>query len=121
LLLIPPYGIEGAAVASLCSFLLGVLILFHYTKKFVKFTTPVLSLFKTLIGGVLTLLLILGLKFAIVLPPWPEAFAVVIPSLLFYGVWILATKAITKDDLELIARIVPMPRWLVKVARRFVR
>jgi stage V sporulation protein B len=120
LLLIPPYGIEGAAVASLCSFLLGVLILFYYAKKFVRFTTPVLSLFKTLIGGVLTLLLIFGLKFAIVLPPWPEAFAVVIPSLLFYGVWILATKAITKDDLRLIARIVPMPGWLVRAAGRFV-
>jgi len=121
LLLIPPYGIEGAAVATLCSFLLGVLILFYYAKKFVELTTPASSLFKTLIGGVLTLLLMFGLKFAIDLPPWPEAFAVMMPSLAFYGVWILATKAVTKDDLRLIARIVPMPGWLVRAAGRFVR
>jgi len=44
----------------------------------------------------------------------------VIPSLLFYGVWVLATKAITKDDLRLIARIVPMPGWLVKAAGNFI-
>lgn len=43
-----------------------------------------------------------------------------IPSLVFYGVWIFVTIAITKDDLRLIARIVPMPRWLVRAAGRFV-
>ncbi len=56
----------------------------------------------------------------LVLPLWREAFAVMIPSLLFYGVWILATKAITKEDLRLIARIVPMPRWLAKAAEKIV-
>jgi len=69
---------------------------------------------------VLTLLLIFGLKSILVLPPWPEAFAVVIPGLLFYGVWILATKAITREDLGLIARIVPMPKWLVKAAGKII-
>lgn len=56
----------------------------------------------------------------LVLPLWREAFAVMIPSLLFYGVWILATKAVTKDDLRLVVRIVPMPKWLVRAAGRFV-
>ncbi|MBA7640836.1 hypothetical protein ES703_48507 [subsurface metagenome] len=56
----------------------------------------------------------------LVLPLWREAFAVMIPSFVFYGVWVLATKAITKDDLRLIARIVPMPGWLVRAAGRFV-
>jgi len=121
LLLIPPYGIEGAAIATLCSFLLGVFILFYYAKKFVEFTTPTSSLFKTLVGGMFTLLLIFSLKFVIILPPWPEAFAVMVPSLLFYGAWILVTKAITKDDLKLIARIIPIPGWLVRAAGRFVR
>ena len=94
--------------------------MFYYARKLVKFTVPASSLLKTLVGGVLTLLLIFGLKSILVLPPWPEAFAVVIPSLVFYGVWILATKAITKDDLRLVAWIVPMPRWLVRAAGRFV-
>jgi len=121
LLLIPPYGIEGAAVATLFSYLLGFVLLFYYSRKFVKFTVSASSLLKTLAGGVLTLFFIFGLKSVLLLPPWPEAFAVMIPSLVFYGVWILATKAITKDDLKLVARIVPMPKWLVKIARKFVR
>jgi len=40
---------------------------------------------------------------------------------LFYVVWVLATKAITRDDLKLIAQIVPMPKWLVKAAGRLAR
>jgi O-antigen/teichoic acid export membrane protein len=120
LALIPRYGIEGAAVATFAAHLLGLILLLYYTRKFVKFTVPSLPLFKTIVGGVLTLLLIFGLKSILVLPPWPKAFVVMIPSLLFYGIWILATKAITKDDLRLIARIVPMPRWLVKAAGKLV-
>jgi len=121
LLLIPAYGIEGAAIATLSAYTLGLVLMFYYARKLVKFTVPASPLLKTLAVGLLTLLLIFGLKSILVLPPWPEAFAVMIPGLVFYGVWILVTKAITKDDLKLIARIVLMPSWLVKVARRFVR
>ena len=120
LLLIPAYGIEGAAIATFSAYMLGLVLMFYYARKLVKFTAPTSSLLKTLAGGLLTLLLILGLKSILVLPPWPEAFAVMIPSLAFYGAWILVTKAVTKDDLELIARIVPMPGWLVRVAGRFI-
>jgi len=121
LLLIPSYGIEGAATAFFASYALGSLLLFYFVRKFLRFTMPILPLFKTVVGGVLTLLLIFGLKFLLPLSPWPEAFAVMIPSLLFYGVWILATGAITKDDLRLIARIVPMPKWLVKLISKLVK
>jgi O-antigen/teichoic acid export membrane protein len=120
LLLIPTYGIEGAAVATLSAHLLGLALLFYYTRKFIRFTVPVMPLLKTLVGGTLTLFLIFGLKSIIVLPPWPEAFAVLIPGLSFYGIWLLTTKAITKDDLRLISRIVPMPRWLARLAGRFI-
>jgi O-antigen/teichoic acid export membrane protein len=120
LALIPSYGIEGAAVATFVAQLLGLALLFYYARKFVRFTMPSSSLLKTAIGGVLTLLLIFGLKSILALPPWPEAFVVMISGLLFYGAWILATKAITKDDLRLIARIVPMPGWLVRAARRVI-
>lgn len=121
LLLIPTYGIEGAAIATLSAYTLGLVLMFYYARKLIRFTVPASPLLKTLVGGVLTLLLIFGLKSALVLPPWPEAFAVVIPSLAFYGIWILATKAVTKDDMRLIARIVPMPKWLVRAAGRFVK
>jgi O-antigen/teichoic acid export membrane protein len=120
LALIPRYGIEGAAVATLMSFTIGLTLMFYYTRKFIRYTIPSSPLLKTAVGGVLTLLLIFGLKFVLVLPTWPKAFAVMIPSLLFYAVWILVSKAITRDDLKLIARIVPMPGWLVKIAEKLV-
>ncbi len=121
LVLIPAYGIEGAAAATLISFLLGMGLIFYYARKFIEFTVPSSSLLKTTIGGALTLLLIFGLKYVVVLPPWPEAFAVMVPSLLFYGTWILMTKAITKDDLKLIKEIVPIPGWLARIAGRLVK
>jgi O-antigen/teichoic acid export membrane protein len=121
LLLIPPYGIEGAAIATLSACTLGLVLMFYYARKFVGSTVPASPLLKTVIGGALTLLLIFGLKFILVLPPWPETFAVMILGLLFYGVWILATKAITRDDLRLIKNIVPMPKWLIRVAGKFIK
>lgn len=120
LLLIPAYGIEGAAIATFSAYTLGLVLMFYYARKLVKFTVPISPLLKTMAGGVLTLLLIFGLKSLLVLPPWPEAFAVMIPSLVFYGAWILLTKAVTKDDMRFIAQIVPMPGWLVRAAGRFV-
>jgi O-antigen/teichoic acid export membrane protein len=120
LILIPPYGIEGAAIATFVSYLLGMVLMFYYSKEFMKFTALSSPLLKTACGGLLTLLLILGLKSIIELNPWPEAFVVMIPSLVFYGAWILVTKAVTRDDLRLIARIVPTPGWLVRAARKLV-
>ncbi|HID60611.1 MAG TPA: flippase [Hadesarchaea archaeon] len=121
LLLIPPYGIAGAATATLGAYLLGSILLFYYAKKHVKLTLPASPLLKTAIGAVLTLLLIFDLKSILVLHPLPEAFVVGIPGLLFYGWWILATKAVTKDELRLVARIIPMPKWLLKVASKIIK
>ncbi|MGC8816323.1 MAG: flippase [Candidatus Hadarchaeum sp.] len=118
--LIPLYGIEGAAATTLVSYVLGTGLLFYYSKRIMRFTAPASSLAKTILGGILTLFLIFGLKSVIELSPWVEAFVVIVPSLVFYIVWILATKAVTREDLELIARIVPMPRWLVRAAGKVV-
>ena len=120
LALIPLYGIEGAAVTTLASYVLGTVLLFYYSKRIIRFTAPASSLVKTILGGILTLLLILGLKSIIELSPWVEAFVVIVPSLVFYAVWILATRAVTREDLRLIARIVPMPGWLVRAAGKVV-
>lgn len=120
LLLIPTYGIEGAAAASLGAYLLGYILLSYYARKSVKFTVPISLLIKIAVGAVLTLIFIFGLKSVLVMSPLPEAFIVGISSFLFYGGWILATKAVTKDDLKLIAKIVPLPKRLVKFANRLL-
>lgn len=121
LLLVPAYGIQGAAIALASTLMFGFLLLSYYVKKLTTFTVPILSLIKMLVGAVLTLILIFFLKSILVLPVWPEAFAVMIPSFVFYGMWILTTKAITRDDLRLIAQVVPMPKWLVRFASKIVK
>lgn len=121
LLLIPQFGIEGASIATLGTYILGFVLLFYYAKKLVRFTVPASPLVKTAIGGALTLLFIFGLKSIIVLPPLSEVFVIGIPSIVYYGMWVLATKAVTKDDLRLIARIIPIPKWLVKIASKFIK
>jgi len=121
LLLIPTFGVNGAAAAVFLSYALGLAMMLYYTRKFIKFTVPFGPLLKMAVGAVLTLLIIFGLKTALVLPPWPETVAVMMPSLLFYGAWVIATKAITRSDLGLINRIVPMPKWLVRAIEKLVR
>ena len=121
LALVGPCGIEGVAMATLGAWFLGLVLFFYYSRKFIKFGMPYLSILKTAVGGVLTLLLIFDLKSILTLPPWPEAFVVVILGMLFYVAWILATKAITKDDLRLITRIVSMPRRLAKLIEKLGR
>lgn len=106
LLLIPPYGIEGAAAASLLSYIIGSTLMLYFTRKFVRFVLPSSSILKALIGGGLTLLIIFVLKFMFVLPPLPETIIVLVPSLLFYAGWIFATRAITVGDLKVLKKSV---------------
>ncbi|MEM2618741.1 MAG: flippase [Candidatus Hadarchaeales archaeon] len=120
LLLIPIYGIEGAAIATFFSHLLGLGLLLYYTREIMGLTPPALSLLKTAVGGILTLFLVFGLKSFLVMSAWLEAFVVMMLSLAFYAIWILTTKAVSRNDLVLIKRITPMPKWLLRAVGRFV-
>lgn len=121
LLLVPPYGAGGAAIATGLSFLVAFVLSFYYVRKVIKFPVPVLAILKTLAGGGLTLLMIWGLKSVVPLPPWPALFAVMIPSLLFYVVWICRTGVIKRGELDLFGRVIPAPARLLKVLRKLLR
>jgi Na+-driven multidrug efflux pump len=122
LILIPPYRIAGAAMATLISQFVGLLILLYLTGKFVKFTVPVSSIFKTIAAGLLTLLFIVGLKSLVVLDPWwLRAIVVAVPSLLLYVGIILVTRAFNRDDLELLGSTMPVPKKLIEAAKRLTK
>ena len=75
-----------------------------------------------LAAGLLTLLLVLGLKSVIVLSPWWLEFLVVVPpSLLLYTGLILATRAIRRKDVELLMGVAPIPKRLARIIERIVR
>ncbi|MDI6820365.1 MAG: flippase [Candidatus Hodarchaeaceae archaeon] len=121
LLLIPHYGIEGAAAATFASTLIGFFLMLYFALKLVKFTLPAALLLKTISGGLLTLLLIFGLKSIIVLSPWLELLIVMMPSLLFYAMWVLVTRGLTIGDLELIKEVAPPLKRLIDVAKKLAR
>jgi O-antigen/teichoic acid export membrane protein len=125
LLMVPIYGIEGAAVTTIITYLIGFFLMLYFARKFIRFTLPSSSLLKALTGGLITLLFIFDLKSIIksiiLLSPWLELFVVMIPSLLFYLVWILATRALTKDDLRLVGEVIPLTKRFAGIARRFTK
>ena len=110
LLLIPRFGAAGAALTTLLSTVLGVLLLLRYSHSTLRLSLKPGSLLKIVTGGILTLLLISGLKWVLRLPPWPEAFVVLVPSFLLYGLWLLHTSSLTKEELELLFRMLSLPR-----------
>lgn len=122
LILIPPYGIEGAAVATFISSLVGLLVMVYLVRQFIKFTLPTSAILKTLAAGAGMLFFIFVLKQAIVLYPWWLEFIVVaISGVLCYLALIIAMKAIRKQDLILLKKVLPIPKKLVKLAEKLIR
>lgn len=122
LILIPAYGIAGAAIATFISSLVGLFVMVYLVRQFVKFTLPTSALIKTLVAGMVMLFLIFAFKQVIVLPPWwLETIVAVIPSLLCYVVLILIMGAIQRQDLMLLKEILPVPKKLIKIAERLAR
>lgn len=122
LLLIPRYGTAGAALTTFISGLVGLLLTLYLMRKLVKFTLPTSSLFKTIIAGLATLLVILYLKSIIMLTPWWLKFiVVVVPCLLFYAVLILAMQTVDKQDLKLLEWTLPIPKRLAKLMEKIAR
>jgi len=120
-LLIPRFGAAGAAVTTLTSYLLGLSLLLHYTRRTIGPSVSLKPLLKIAAGGFLTLALIFGLKSALEFSPWIEALVVLVPSLLVYGVWLLVSGALTRGELGLLSRAVPVPRPILKVAEKLLR
>jgi len=122
LILIPQYGITGAAIATLISQFVGLLILLYLTGKFVKFTVPVSSILKTIDAGLLALLFIIGLKSLIVLDPWwLRAIVVAVPSLLLYVGLVLIMRAVSRGDLDLLGGTLPIPKKLLELVKRLTK
>lgn len=119
--LIPPFGPAGAAATTLLSSLLGFFLLLHYTHKTIGPSARFKPLLKIAMGGLVTLVLVFWLKSVLGLSPWMEALAVLIPSLLLYGIWLLMSGALTMGELRLLSKTVPIPRPILRTAGKLLR
>ncbi len=122
-LLIPKFGLVGAASASAFSLILSSVLSHKILKKEfmshgIEIVSPKIYILKTLGAGILTTILIYILKAVINLNPWLELFSVLVPSLLFYSFLVLRLHIVTYDDLKFLKEInLPIPKFLIRVVR----
>jgi O-antigen/teichoic acid export membrane protein len=127
IVLIPLYGIEGAAFATTVAYFIYFVLSQHFLnqefrKNRIKFNVPYGSMIKTFIGGLATLLVIFLLKSTIQLDVWLKLLAVLIPAFLFYLAWILFSKCIDSEDLRMLKSAnLPIPKKLVNIIEKIIR
>ncbi|MEM0358664.1 MAG: flippase [Candidatus Hadarchaeales archaeon] len=104
LLLIPPLGASGAALTTLLSSFLGILLLRRYAWKEVgRATLP--PLLKVAAGGSLVFLLISLFKSLLSLSPWLEAMVIFPPLLSLYLFWLLGAGVFTEGEKKILFRL----------------
>ncbi|KXB05998.1 hypothetical protein AKJ51_04340, partial [candidate division MSBL1 archaeon SCGC-AAA382A20] len=109
ILLVPIWGVEGAAVAFLTAILISFFLELYFTRKIVKFHAPFRSVLKMILGGVLTLGLIFLMNFVIRLPLWPKISMISVLGGTFYMMWVLRTGVMKNKDFEMLEKAIPIP------------
>jgi len=106
IILVPLFGIIGAAIASITSYIIGFLLSAHFSKKHVILDIQWLSLIKTLVLGVIVLILIYIVKGLLIMEPIPEAIISLIIAFGFY-VTVVFYKVLDKNDFETFRAVSP--------------
>lgn len=106
LLLIPSFGASGAALTTLLSSFLGILLLHRYAWKKVG-RAPLLPLLKVVAWGVLAFLLISLFKSLLSLSPWLEVLTILPPILSLYLLWLLRAEVFTEGEKKILFRLLP--------------
>ncbi len=117
-ILVPILGIEGAALAFLISFSVALTLEFYYIRKDLDLAVSTKEIFKIVLGGMISLSIILILKNVLTLPIWPEIFIILIPASLFYLFWSLKTRILTDGDLKMMKETLPFPHFIIKIVRQ---
>ena len=84
LLLIPTYGLAGAAVATMVSYIFVLLLSTYFVSKSVKIDVPLLDWFKIFLSGFIFILFVDYLRKVLELNVWLEVFVVVLFGLVVY-------------------------------------
>ena len=84
LLMIPAWGIYGAALATLLSYLIILVLSIWKIHPFISLDIPLMSWAKIIGSGLAFLAVIYGLKSMLSIHPWAEAIITVIVALVVY-------------------------------------
>jgi O-antigen/teichoic acid export membrane protein len=92
LILIPVYGITGAAIATTLSYLLILILSSYYIRKFISVKIPLFKWLKTFIAGFLFIYVVSFLGNVLEFNLWLEAFTSLVLGLVVYLVLISVLK-----------------------------
>jgi len=104
LILIPRFGIEGAAIATMISYISVCLLSVREIIKTIGFEAPWMHWFRTIFSGVIFVLIIASLKKLLVLNPWVELFLVLGISFMVYVVLIFILRIVSITEIRKIVQ-----------------
>ncbi len=115
--LVPTYGLEGGAIATLVSIIFGFLLLQKFTRQKLEFSLPLLQILKLLIGGGIIIIIGYGLSL-LALPIWVFFTSLIVFSVSFHLVWIGYMRILKKDELEILEKTFVFPNRIAKIWKK---
>lgn len=118
ILMVPVFGIAGAALATLISYLMGSIISVIYLRKRKLVNIYLHDMVKAFSGGTLAFIVIILIKSSLSLNPWIEAFIAVTLGSLIYVIFLYLTGTIRKNELMILEKAgIPLPKFLLDLFR----
>jgi len=122
LILIPLFGIKGAAVSMIISNFVGFLLTSIFSIKYTGFTMQWFNMAKIVTGGLLMLAVISIIKTVLIMNPWIELIISLLSGFFVYTLFIFLTRAITRDELKLLQKLnLPIPEFLIRIGNKLMR
>jgi len=119
IVLVPAFGIVGAATATLFSYLIGAVVAARYFHRYARLSVRFSSFAKLLASGLVSLGVVFGLKGILVMNPIPEAILTMGIGMAVYVVLVFVTRAVTSEDVRFVRSLgVPIPAAVQKVAEK---
>ncbi|MBI4894874.1 MAG: flippase [Candidatus Aenigmarchaeota archaeon] len=114
ILLVQFLGIVGVAITTALSFLIAFIASYLFLKKAIIIKSFEKNATKSLLGGGFMLLIMILIKNLLSIDPIINTIASFLIGVVFYSVFVLYTKVITKNELRTIKKVgVPIPKFVL--------
>jgi len=99
ILLIPVFGIKGAASAAVLTYIIGFLVSAYYLKKFIGVQAPFATLLKAIVAGIVTILVAGMIKNYLIMNLWVETAITITATFASYLLLLKFFHALNQKDL----------------------
>ncbi len=120
ILLIPVLGGVGAAITTVLSYFIGFVLSVYFVRCYVSLSVPWGPLFKTLLGGFSSLVIIFTVKGMLAIDPIIEAVISLTLAFAFYFLSISLSKIVTKSDV-MVLRDAKVPKFIINILVKVLR